>query len=148
VAFREIKDVIFKQDFLPREKEPKKIEFELKDDESDYTEEKESKEEEPHTPVLRRLVQERRKLERYTPLDFCSHFYFFVTNYDIRTIREAMDLEYGKLWKNDMVEEMVAFDKNEAWDLVEFLVRRNTIGSKWVFKKKLNVGGEVDKYKA
>jgi hypothetical protein len=37
-----------------------------------------------------------------------------------------------------MDEEMVALDKNEAWDLVELLTRRNPIGSKWVFKNKLN----------
>jgi hypothetical protein len=46
-----------------------------------------------------------------------------------------------------MVEEMEALDKNEAWDLVEFLNGRNPIGSKWVFKKKLNAEGKVEKYK-
>jgi hypothetical protein len=29
-----------------------------------------------------------------------------------------------------MVEEMIALDKNEAWDLVELLTRRNPIGNK------------------
>jgi hypothetical protein len=47
-----------------------------------------------------------------------------------------------------MDEEMTSLDKNEAWDLVEFLTRRNPIGNKWVFKKKLNVEGKVEKYKA
>jgi hypothetical protein len=47
-----------------------------------------------------------------------------------------------------MVEEMVALDKNEAWDLVELLTRRNLIGNKWVFKKKLNAEGKVEKYKS
>jgi len=61
---------------------------------------------------LRRSVQERRHLERYTPLDFYSNFVFFITDDDHRTIREAMDLEDGKLWKKAMVEEMVALDKN------------------------------------
>jgi hypothetical protein len=45
-------------------------------------------------------------------------------------------------------EEMAALDKNEAWDLVELSNGRNPIGSKWVFKKKLNVEGKVEKYKA
>jgi hypothetical protein len=31
-----------------------------------------------------------------------------------------VDSKDGKLWKKAMVEEMVALDKNEAWDLVEF----------------------------
>jgi hypothetical protein len=55
VEFREIKDV-FKQELLPREEEIDKIEFELK-----YNESKSAKEEYPHTPVLKRSVQERRK---------------------------------------------------------------------------------------
>jgi hypothetical protein len=47
-----------------------------------------------------------------------------------------------------MVEEMEALDKNEAWDLVEFPTRRNPIGNKWVFKRKLNAEGKVEKYKS
>jgi hypothetical protein len=45
-----------KQEILPSKEEPEKIEFDLKDDESDSTKEHESKEEDPHTPVLRRPV--------------------------------------------------------------------------------------------
>ena len=47
-----------------------------------------------------------------------------------------------------MEEEMTSLDKNEAWDLVEFPTGRKPIGSKWVFKKKLNAEGKVEKYKA
>ena len=45
-----------------------------------------------------------------------------------------------------MVEEMEALEKNEAWDLVELLTRRNPIDKKWVFKK-LNAKGKMEKYK-
>ena len=47
-----------------------------------------------------------------------------------------------------MVEEMDALDKNEAWDIVELLARRKSVGSKWLFKKKFNAQGKVEKYKA
>eukprot|EP00253_Pinus_taeda_P024280 PITA_24280 len=47
-----------------------------------------------------------------------------------------------------MVDEMASFHKNEAWDLVELLVGRKPIGRKWVFKKKTNEEGKVEKYKA
>jgi hypothetical protein len=67
---------------------------------------------------------------------------------DPRTVREAVDLEDGKLWEKAMVEEMEALDKNEAWDLVELPTGINTIRKKWVFKRKLNVEGKVEKYKA
>jgi hypothetical protein len=96
VVFIEIKDV-FKQEFLPREEGLEKIEFELKDNESDSIEEHEEEEEDIHTLVLRRLVQERMQLERYTPLDFHSNFYFLITDDDLRNVREAVDLEDGKL---------------------------------------------------
>ena len=59
-----------------------------------------------------------------------------------------MDSEDGKLWKEAMVDEMASLHKNEAWDLVELSVGRKTIGRKWVFKKKTNAKGKVEKYKA
>eukprot|EP00253_Pinus_taeda_P024045 PITA_24045 len=109
VVFREVKDV-FKHE-VPS-KEPEKIEFELKEEESDCRTKEELEDEEPQTPV------------------------------------EVVDLEYGKLWKEAIVDEMASFHKNEAWDLVELLVGRNAIGRKWVFKKKTNAEGKVEKYKA
>jgi hypothetical protein len=42
VVFREMKDVV-KHEVLPSKEEPKKIEFDLKDDESDSTEEQNKK---------------------------------------------------------------------------------------------------------
>ena len=58
VVFREVKDAV-KHEVLP--KEPEKIEFELKEDESDSTIEEDSEEEEPQTRVVRRSVQEIRQ---------------------------------------------------------------------------------------
>eukprot|EP00253_Pinus_taeda_P036294 PITA_36294 len=63
-------------------------------------------------------------------------------------MKEAVDSEDGKLWKETMVDEMVSLHKNKAWDLVELLAGRKAIGSKWVFKKKKNAEGKVEKYKA
>jgi hypothetical protein len=51
-----MKDVV-KKEVLPSKEEPEKIEFDLKDNESDSTEEQESEEEDPHTLVLGRLVR-------------------------------------------------------------------------------------------
>ena len=47
-----------------------------------------------------------------------------------------------------MVDEMASLHRNEAWDLVELPSGRKPIGSKWVFKKKMNAEGKVEKYKA
>ena len=43
---------------------------------------------------------------------------------------------------------MDALDKNEAWNLVQLLVGRKVVGRKWLFKKKLNEKGELEKYKS
>ena len=43
---------------------------------------------------------------------------------------------------------MAALDKNADWDLVELSTERNPIKNKWVFKKKINAEGKVEKYKS
>ena len=97
---------------------------------------------------MRISVRERRKLERYIPSAFYSSFSLTITDDDPRTVREAVYLEDGKLWKEAMVDEMASLHKNEAWDLVDLSVGRKPIGSKWVFKKNMNVEGKVEKYKS
>jgi hypothetical protein len=47
-----------------------------------------------------------------------------------------------------MLEEMAVLEKNEAWDMMELSTRINSISNKWVFKKKFNVEGKVEKYKS
>eukprot|EP00253_Pinus_taeda_P002960 PITA_02960 len=145
VVFREVQDVI-KYEVQP--KEPVKIEFELKQEESDSVTEEESEDEEPQTPAVRRSVREKRQPERYSPSAFCSNFALSVTNDDPRTVKEVVDSKDGKLWKGAMVHEMASLQKNKAWDLVELSARKKPIGSKWVFKKKTNAEGKVEKYKA
>ena len=87
---------------------------------------------------MRRFDHVRRLVERYSPPDFRSAFVLSTINDETRSVKEAVSFEECKLWKNAMVEEMKALDKNEAWDLVELPDGRKPIGSKWVFKKKLN----------
>ena len=105
VVFREVKYVV-KHEFLP--KELGKIEFELKEDESDSTTEEDSEEEAPQTPVVRRSTRERRQPKRYSPYAFCSGFALTITDDDPRTVTEAVDSEDGKLWKEAMVDEMAS----------------------------------------
>eukprot|EP00253_Pinus_taeda_P029552 PITA_29552 len=66
----------------------------------------------------------------------------------IGIVKEVVDSEVGKLWKEAMVDEMASLHKNEVWDLVEFSDGRKPIDSKWVFKNKMNVEEKVEKYKA
>ena len=108
VVFREVKDVI-QHELQP--KEPEKIEFEPKEEESDSAAEEESEDEEPQTPVVRRSVRERRQPERYSPSAFSSNCALSVTDDDPRTVKEAVDSKDGKLWKEAMVDEMASLHK-------------------------------------
>jgi hypothetical protein len=104
VVSREVKDVS-KQEFLPTQDEPEKIELELDDAKYESSkEEEEEEEEEPHTLVLRRSVRDKRKPERYSPPDFRFNFSLSITDDDPRTVREAVNSEDSKLWKKAMVE--------------------------------------------
>eukprot|EP00253_Pinus_taeda_P023030 PITA_23030 len=96
IFIREVKYVI-KHEVQP--KEPEKIDFELKEEESESTIEEESEDEEPQTLGVRRSVRERRLPERYSPSDFCSKLSLSFTDDDPRTVKEAVDSEDGKLWK-------------------------------------------------
>jgi hypothetical protein len=82
VVFTEVKDVS-KQEFLPMQDEPEKIEIELDDEKSKSSEEEEAEEEEeeeeeePHTPVLWRSVRDKRQPKRYSPPNFHSNFFIY-----------------------------------------------------------------------
>ena len=43
---------------------------------------------------------------------------------------------------------MESLRKNDRWDLLEFPNRKKKIPSKWVFKRKTNVAGCVEKFNA
>nr|GFA40737.1 hypothetical protein [Tanacetum cinerariifolium] len=58
-----------------------------------------------------------------------------------------LDLESEK-WLNAMNVEMQSMKENEVWVLVELPPNGKTVGSKWLFKKKTNLDGNVHIYKA
>ena len=51
-------------------------------------------------------------------------------------------------WVKAMDEEIKAIEKNETWELADLPKGKKTIGVKWVYKKKMNPKGEVERYKA
>jgi hypothetical protein len=70
------------------------------------------------------------------------------TDDEPNSIREAFDSTKGRLWKDDMVESMESLHKNETRDLVKLPSGKNLVGRKWVFNKRMNVAGQVEKFKA
>jgi len=51
-------------------------------------------------------------------------------------------------WVLAMQEELNQFQQNDVWDLVPKPLQKNIIGTKWVFRNKLNEQGEVIRNKA
>ncbi|GJY19713.1 putative RNA-directed DNA polymerase [Tanacetum coccineum] len=62
--------------------------------------------------------------------------------------KEAMaSLEAAK-WKEAIKSEIQSMYDNQVWNLVETTLGLNTVGCKWIFKKKTNMDGKVHTYKA
>ena len=53
-----------------------------------------------------------------------------------------------KYWLKSMNEELDQIEKNNTWELVPRPIEKNIIGSKLVFKKKINEKGQVIRNKA
>lgn len=51
-------------------------------------------------------------------------------------------------WYKAMEEEIYQIQKNKTWTLVLRLADKNVIGTKWVFRKKLDENGEITRNKA
>ena len=51
-------------------------------------------------------------------------------------------------WFKAMEEEIYQIEKNKTWSLVPKLADKNVIGTKWVFRKKLDENGEITRNKA
>lgn len=63
-------------------------------------------------------------------------------------VKEAINLREGELWGKAMEEEMESLRKYETWDVFMLPNGRKPVSSKWVFRKKMNETGKVEKYKA
>jgi len=75
---------------------------------------------------------------------FCEHM-AFVSQVEPKTVTETLE---NSNWINAMHEEMNQFGKNEVWTLIPRLKKMNVIGTKWVFKNKLDEQSVIVKNKA
>ena len=64
------------------------------------------------------------------------------------SVSEAMNSKDKEKWLDAMNKEMVSLQKNGVWDLVELPKGRKLVGSKWVFKVKVDADGTIEQHKA
>jgi hypothetical protein len=54
----------------------------------------------------------------------------------------------SEVWVAIIKKELTVIKKNQTWILIDKSVHKNAIGVKWIFKTKLNIDGNINKYKA
>ena len=64
------------------------------------------------------------------------------------SLMEALSNSDKAYWKDAMEKEVKSLSVNKVWDLVSLPKGKKVVGSKWVFKTKRNVDGNVERYKA
>ena len=104
----------------------------------DAPEDDEVNEDEPRNPRIRSLQ------DLYQTTDEV-HLVCLVADAENVNFEEAVK---DKKWKDAMDEEIKAIEKNKTWELVEPPEGCKPIDVKWVYKKKMNAQGEVERYKA
>ena len=80
-----------------------------------------------------------RTMTRSNLKDTCLH-----DGFEPRSVKVALENES---WIEAMNEEIKQIEKNKTWTLVPRPKDKNVIGTKWVFKNKLNEDGEVSRNK-
>ena len=64
---------------------------------------------------------------------------FLISQVEPKNTNEACKDDY---WKQVMKEELDQIEKNGTWELVPRIVDNIVIGTKWVFRNKMNEQGE------
>lgn len=62
-----------------------------------------------------------------------------------KNIQEAWEIQN---WRDAIMEEMRALEKNRTWDVVQKPKEKEPVGCKWVFTIKYKANGSIERYKA
>lgn len=65
-----------------------------------------------------------------------------------KSYSEAITSKESIYWKHAMNEEMKSLKQNNTWDIVKLPENKQTVKNKWIFKRKLDEKGNVNRYKA
>ena len=105
-------------------------------------------EEEEHTEDVQEEVEPRRSKRARVEKSFGPDFVAYMLESEPQTYKEAVNSSEGPLWKESINSEIESILQNHTWELVDLPPGSKTLGSRWIFKKKMKGDGTVDKYKA
>ena len=80
---------------------------------------------------------------RKTPHQYGEWVYIAHRLDDALTVKEALSIPEKREWMKEMENEINSLNTNKIWDLAELPCGRKAIGSKWVFKRKYDSGGNM-----
>jgi hypothetical protein len=93
----------------------------------------------PASPIIGEKdkgVQTRRKLIKNTEQSHIA----FISMLEQKNFNEASKYDH---WVKAMNDELDQIEKNNTWEMIQRPKGKNVIGSKWIFKNKLNEQGQV-----
>lgn len=93
-------------------------------------------------PIIRRSQREKKEPERYLASAYLA------LEAEPQSLEEAMECKEASKWTAALKEEMESLDKNRTWTLTYLPPKRQAIKNKWIFKRKYDADGSIDKYKA
>ena len=76
---------------------------------------------------------------------FGDDFYTYLIEDDPLSFSKAISSSDTNLWEQAIMIEIDSIKKNNTWTLVDLPEGANPIGCKWIFKKKYNSDGSIDK---
>ena len=99
---------------------------------------------EPQAPILRRSTRESHPPERYLGL----HDVLVIANDEPLSIKDMMKKPDSKEWLKAMESEMQSMYDNKVWTLVDLPNGVKPVENKWIFKRKVDMDGNLTVYKA
>ncbi|CAH9135323.1 unnamed protein product, partial [Cuscuta epithymum] len=115
---------------------------------------------EPTPPVSNEIPENQQSLRRSQrvrrPTNFDEYLIYLneEADFDLGKVvdpisfLDAINCDQSIHWKEAMNEELLSMEKNNVWELVELPKGHKPVGSKWVFKTKLDPNGNIERYKA
>ena len=94
-------------------------------------------EQEVHTEPIR---SKRTRVKK----SFGPEFLTYLLENELQNYEEAVNSLEGSLWKKAIKSEVDYILQNHIWELIDLPPGCKSLGSKWIFKRKMKTDGSID----